>query len=49
MPPNHVIAIIIIVLFIIITLLSYGIYRLIQAGRGSDGSTETGTESLVDD
>jgi hypothetical protein len=48
MQENVTIAVIIIVLFFIITALSYGIHRLIQAGRGN-GSSSSGSDSLVDD
>jgi len=49
MQENYTIAVIIIILFIVIALLSYGIYRLIQAGREGSSSSGTATESLVDD
>jgi len=45
---NIVIAIIIIVLFVVITLLSYGIYRLVQAGRASSNGSSS-SSGLVDD
>lgn len=48
MQQNHAIAVIIIVLFVVITGLSYGIYRLIQAGRAG-GSTTATESSLADD
>jgi thiol:disulfide interchange protein len=50
---NDVIAIIIIVLFFVLALISFGIYRLVQAARSGmsvtstteSGSTESGTTS----
>jgi len=46
---NIVIAIIIIVLFVVIALISFGIYRLIHAARGAPSSSSSGSNSLVDD
>jgi len=51
--PNDTIAIIIIVLFIILTLIGFGIYHLVSVARrgssSSSGSSGTATTSLVDD
>ncbi len=49
---NDVIAIIIIVLFIILALIAFGIYHLVSVARGSVGSgsgSSSGSQSLVDD
>ncbi|OAF61781.1 hypothetical protein VC83_01518 [Pseudogymnoascus destructans] len=48
MQQNVTIAVIIIILFIIITALAYGIHRLIHAA-GGNGSSSSGSDSLVDD
>ncbi|KFY25701.1 hypothetical protein V493_04496 [Pseudogymnoascus sp. VKM F-4281 (FW-2241)] len=48
MQQNVTIAVIIIILFIIITALAYGIHRLIHAA-GNNGSSSSGSDSLVDD
>ncbi|APA08579.1 predicted protein [Sclerotinia sclerotiorum 1980 UF-70] len=51
MQENDVIAIIIIILFLILALIAYGIYRLVQKARGEStvsGSTES-SGSLADD
>lgn len=48
MQQNVTIAVIIIILFIIITALAYGIHRLIHAA-GNQGSSSSGSDSLVDD
>jgi hypothetical protein len=47
---NVVIAIIIIVLFIVLALIAWGIYRLVHAARpgSSSSGSRTGSESLVD-
>jgi flagellar biogenesis protein FliO len=48
MQQNVTIAVIIIILFIIITALAYGIHRLIHSA-GGQGSSSSGSDSLVDD
>jgi hypothetical protein len=51
---NDVIAIIIVVLFTILILISWGIYRLVHAARGGSSSSSSGSgsgsnNSLADD
>jgi thiol:disulfide interchange protein len=48
---NDVIAIIIIILFFVLALIAFGIYRLVHEVRGgsSSGSGSSGSRSLVDD
>jgi flagellar biogenesis protein FliO len=48
---NDVIAIIIIVLFFVLALIAFGIYRLVSIARGesSTSSGSSGTRSLADD
>jgi hypothetical protein len=53
MKENDVVAVIIIILFIILALIAYGIYRLVQQARGESSTTisgsSTGSSSLADD
>jgi thiol:disulfide interchange protein len=48
---NDVIAIIIIVLFVVLALIGFGIYRLVSMARGGVATTSSssGSRSLVDD
>jgi thiol:disulfide interchange protein len=47
---NDVIAIIIIVLFFVLALIAFGIYRLVHEARGSSSGSGSGSSrSLVDD
>lgn len=53
MKENDVVAVIIIILFIILALIAYGIYRLVQQARGESstvtGSSTASSDSLADD
>ena len=47
---NDVIAIIIIVLFFVLALIAFGIYRLVALARGEGGTeTSTSSQSRLDD
>jgi len=47
---NDVIAIIIIILFFVLALIAFGIYRLVSIARGQGSSTgSSGSRSLADD
>jgi thiol:disulfide interchange protein len=46
---NDVIAIIIIILFFVLALIAFGIYRLVHQARGTSSSGSGSSRSLVDD
>jgi flagellar biogenesis protein FliO len=51
MQENDVIAIIIIILFFILALIAFGIYKLVEIarGQGSSSTGSSGSRSLADD
>jgi thiol:disulfide interchange protein len=46
---NDVIAIIIIVLFVVLALIAFGIYHLVSVARRGGTESSSGSRSLVDD